>query len=459
MTKGLSAELKRRRNELIIIGIISILIFLMTALELKFPQVVGKVPVAKNIVIFSLININIILILLLIFLVIRNLVKLIFERRRKVLGAKLRTKLVVAFISLSLVPTILLFFVAAGFITNSVEHWFSAQVEQSLQGSLEVAQNYYRDVTNHLVASAHQISRTISRQGIPRGEKGKGLLRELEAKREEYRLSNLALLLRGEGNPLRVDDPGLRALSLQPPKDLLQAGLSGKEASRIISVGEGEMILGIAPLENGFDGEIIGVVIASHFIPKSLAAKMQEISQAFVEYKQLKILKQPIKSSYMLALLMVTLLIVFSATWFGFHLAKDITVPIKEMAEATNRIATGDLNFRIPMKAADEIGMLVQSFNQMTGDLQVSRTEIEQRKKYMEIVLKNVAAGVISIDEKGVITTINTSAEQMLGIRGEVVLDKPFSEVLALEYAAQIKGLMSELKSSQKESIERQVST
>ncbi|MGZ3606172.1 MAG: PAS domain-containing sensor histidine kinase, partial [Thermodesulfobacteriota bacterium] len=145
MKQALSPEARRRRNELVIIGIISILILVLFTIEIKFPQMWGKIPVANNIIIFSLININTILILLLIFLVIRNLVKLIFERKRKVLGAKLRTKLVVAFISLSLVPTMFLFFVAVGFITNSVEHWFSAQVEQSLQGSLEVAQTYYRD--------------------------------------------------------------------------------------------------------------------------------------------------------------------------------------------------------------------------------------------------------------------------------------------------------------------------
>src|SRR4030043_111841 len=161
------------------------------------------------------------------------------------------------------------------------------------------------------------------------------------------------------------------------------------------------MITGIAPIFNSpSKGEVMGIVAASHFIPKSLTVKMREISQAFVEYKQLKILKKPIKFSYMMALLMVTLLIIFSATWFGFHLAKDITVPIKDLAEATHRIASGDLNFRIKMKAADEIGMIVQSFNPMTGDLQVSRSELEQRKKYMEIVLKNVAAGGVSIGEK-----------------------------------------------------------
>lgn len=459
MKKALSPESRRRRKEFIVIGIISILILLFTTIEMKFPQIGGKLPIANNIIIFSLININILLILLLIFLVIRNLVKLIFERKRKVLGAKLRTKLVVAFVSLSLVPTILLFLVAVGFITNSVEHWFSAQVEQSLQGSLEVAQSYYRDFARNTVSTAQQISKTLSKPSAYQGLKDTNLLREqLEVKRREYHLSTLGIILRGGENAIRVEDPLLKTVSLHLPKDLLEAGFSGKEVSRILSVGEGEMITGIAPLINPLEGgEVVGVIFASHFIPKSLSAKMREISMAFVEYKQLKILKKPIKFSYMMALLMVTLLIVFSATWFGFHLAKDITVPIKDLAEATHRIANGDLNFRIQMKATDEIGLLVQSFNQMTGDLQVSRAELEQRKKYMEIVLKNVAAGVISIDEEGKVTTINTSAEQMLEIKGETALDKKFSEVLPKEYGEQLEQLLTELKSSGLDSIERQL--
>jgi two-component system nitrogen regulation sensor histidine kinase NtrY len=460
MKKQLSPEARRRRNELIIIGVTSVLIVILTAVEMKIPQVAGgTIPFANNIIIFSLININIILILLLIFLVIRNLVKLIFERKRRVLGARLRTRLVVAFVSLSLVPTIILFFVAVGFITNSVEHWFKAQVEQSLQGSLEVAQSYHRDLSTRMVSSAQQISKLISRQGSFKAADGIGSLRDqLETKRQEYQLSTLQIFIKGDGNPLKTQDPTLKGVSLVPPSDLLDAGFSGKTVSRIVSVGEGEMIAGIAPMFNASGGgDVIGVVTAAHFIPKSLTLKMREISQAFVEYKQLKVLKNPIKSSYKMALLMVTLLILFAATWFGFHLAKDITVPIKELAEATHRIASGDLNFRIQMKAADEIGMLVQSFNQMTEDVQTSRLEIEQRKKYMEIVLKNVAAGVISIDDKGMITTINTSAEQMLEARAEAVLEKRFSDVLAQEYVSRIEELLNELKASRKDSIERQI--
>jgi len=207
MKKTLSPEARRRRNELIIIGIISLLILIFTTVEMKFPQIEGKIPVANNIIIFSLININIILILLLIFLVIRNLVKLIFERKRKVLGARLRTKLVVAFVSLSLIPTILLFLVAVGFITNSVEHWFSTQVEQSLQGSLEVAQTYYRDFANDAVSAAQQVGKSLSEHGIHKGSREMGFLKEhLEAKRKEYYLSSLGIALKGEGKLIGAED-------------------------------------------------------------------------------------------------------------------------------------------------------------------------------------------------------------------------------------------------------------
>ncbi len=459
MKKKLSSGARRRRNELIIIAIISVLIVILTTIEMKIPSVVGgTIPFSYNIIVFSLININIILILLLIFLVIRNLVKLIFERKRRVLGARLRTRLVVTFIILSLVPTILLFLVAVGFITSSVEHWFKAQVEQSLQGSLEVAQSYHRDFSTRMVSSAQQISKYFSRQGLSRAGGDGSLKAQIEAKRQEYQLGTLQVFFKGEASPVKAQDPALKGIMLIPPTDLLEEGFSGKSVSRIVSVGEGEMITGVAPLFNPAGGsEVIGAVTAAHFMPASLSAKMREIAQAFVEYKQLKLLKNPIKSSYKVALLMVTLLIVFAATWFGFHLAKDITVPIKELAEATHRIASGDLNFRIQMKAADEIGMLVQSFNQMTEDVQTSRLELEQRKKYMEIVLKNVAAGVISIDEKETITTINTSAEEMLGTRGEAVLEKRFSEALAPEYVQRIEELREEMKSARKDSIARQV--
>ena len=116
----------------------------------------------------------------------------------------------------------------------------------------------------------------------------------------------------------------------------------------------------------------------------------------------------------------------FAASWFGFYLAKTITVPIGMLAQGTQRIAEGDYTFFIDQEGPDEIGTLVNSFNRMTGDLKISKArldeaqremqrtnqELEQRRRYMEMVLRNVAAGVISVDADGVITTFNPSAER-----------------------------------------------
>jgi len=135
---------------------------------------------------------------------------------------------------------------------------------------------------------------------------------------------------------------------------------------------------------------------------------------------------------------------VFCAIWFGFYMAKSITIPLMDLAEGTRRVAEGDLKFSIAPVADDEIGTLVDSFNRMTRDLRSGReqlelsakklqeqnVEIEARRKYMEIVLKSVSAGVITLDAGGIVSTINISAEKMLGVKFEDVLNKSYKYLL-----------------------------
>jgi two-component system nitrogen regulation sensor histidine kinase NtrY len=460
-------ESRKRRNEFYIIMIISLLIVTFTYFEMRLPQIGEGIPIAHNVIIFSLININIILLLLLIFLVIRNLVKLIFERKQRILGAKLRTKLVAAFVSLSLVPTLLLFLVSVGFITNSMEKWFSDQVEHSLQGSLEVAQTYYRDFANNAIYYGRQISQSISKRGLIDGEKIDELKKLMERKRIEYNLGIVEIFSSDLKQVARVTDANIPDNPLPEPKrELLEESLKGKEVSKTRVLESGELITGVVPIYTSSSGKgiVIGAVVTNFYVPKSLAAKMVEISKAFRDYKHLKILRKPIKSSYLLALLMVTLLIVFSATWFGFYLAKGITIPIQQLAEGTERVASGDLDFHIDIDAKDEIGKLVNSFNKMTYDLKASQDQLEktnldleQRKEYMEIILKSIAAGVISIDKEGNISTINKSAERMLGIEADTVLGKRYREVLNPEYREVAKEWIREINSTRKDTIEKQV--
>ncbi|MFQ5841705.1 MAG: ATP-binding protein [Thermodesulfobacteriota bacterium] len=460
-------ESKKRRNEFYIIMIISLLIVTFTYFEMRLPQIGGNIPIAYNIIVFTFININIILLLLLFFLVIRNLVKLIFERKQRILGAKLRTKLVAAFVSLSLVPTLLLFLVAVGFITSSMEKWFSVQVEQSLQGSLEVAQTYYRDFANNAIYYGRQISRSISQRDLVDGKKTDGLKKFMERQRIEYNLGIIEIFSKDLKQVAMVTDADIPDNPLPAPnKELLEESLKGKEVSKTRVLGSGELITGVVPIYASLSrkGKVIGAVVTNFYVPKSLTAKMVEISKAFRDYKHLKILRKPIKSSYLMALLMVTLLIIFSATWFGFYLAKGITIPIQQLAEGTEKVASGDLDFHIDIAAKDEIGKLVNSFNKMTQDLKTSKDQLERtnidlerRKEYMEIILKSIAAGVISMDKEGNISTINKSAERMLGIEGDKVLGKRYREVLDPEYREVAKEWIREINSTRKDTIEKQV--
>ena len=166
----------------------------------------------------------------------------------------------------------------------------------------------------------------------------------------------------------------------------------------------------------------------------------------------------------MITLFIVMLLIIFSATWFGIYLARGITVPIQDLAEATRKIAQGDLNHQIAVVADDEIGVLVDSFNSMTRDLKQSNQgleqanlNLEQRRKYMEAILRNVSVGVISIDRSGVITTINRAAERMFNIQTHGVLNKPFYEVLIPEHLVLAEEIFQEMRERGEGFIEKQI--
>jgi two-component system nitrogen regulation sensor histidine kinase NtrY len=203
-------------------------------------------------------------------------------------------------------------------------------------------------------------------------------------------------------------------------------------------------------------------------IPSYLSENMASISRGFEEYQQVKLLKKPIQISYYITLSIVGLLVVFSAVWFGFYLAKSISIPIKELAEGTRRVAGGDLSFQIGSVGDDEIGSLVDSFNKMTRDLRLSRDqleltsnklreqylEIEEKRQYMEIVLKNVSAGVVTLDAGGFIATINTSAEKMLNISAAQVVGRNHVRLLHGRYLKMAEKIIQGFKGIHNDFIE-----
>jgi two-component system, NtrC family, nitrogen regulation sensor histidine kinase NtrY len=466
-------EIRKRKREAVIICLALLAILFLTSLEIHLSRLNSEVPMGSNILIFGIINVIILLIILLVYLVFRNIAKLFLERRRNAPGARLRTKLVLAFVTLSLVPTMLLFFVSAGFITNSIQNWFNKQVENSLNESMEVAQTYYKSSAASALYYGEQIAATIKERKLLNEENLPQLKALVRQKQQEYNLGVVEVFSSQREELIRAANPKLPLGEFtNPSSEDLNVGLAGAQLTRVNSAGKADLIRGIVPIRSNWnDREVVGVIVVNYYVPYSLVSKMKEISSSYHEFRQLKILKNPIATGYILTLFLITMVIVFLAVWFGVYLARSLTTPIQELAEATRQVAEGNLDVHLGATGHDEIGMLIASFNRMTQDLREnqlalqltneelknSNQELEQRRRYMETVLANVTAGIISVDKNGLLTTVNKSAEKLLFISFDKVTGRNFREVLRPEHLDIVKGLLRDMVLSKQDSITRQV--
>jgi len=465
------ADRRRRRREGIIILVILFVVALLTFIETRTIRFGADIPVSNTILMFILININLLLLILLIFLVFRNLVKLLYDRRRKVMGAKLRTRLVVAFIVLTIIPTVVLFFFSINFITTSLEFWFNVPIEQALENSLRVGSRLYDRVADNNQFFLERISYQIQTKKLLQPEKEKALAKYIQIVQREFNIDAVEVY---GANTQRI------TFSLISELDKSYFGLVSAENLRKDLPGDGvwtitqeipagELVKTIGTIPYGAKvAEATGYVVLTILIPPELYENLESISHGFEEYQQIKLYKKPIQLTYYISLSIVALLVLFCAIWFGFYLAKTISIPIKELAEGTRRVAEGDLGFTIGSVADDEIGSLVNSFNQMTKDLRTGREqlelsarmlkeqniEIEEKRHYIEFVLKSVSAGVVTLDANGMVSTINKSAEKMLDVNAEEVLFKSFNTLLRVQNQDLADEIMTNLSFARNTTIE-----
>lgn len=422
-------ERRKRKKELYIIFATALAIVGVTFVEVHLKE--GKWQ-GSNLFFFTMLNINIILLLLLLFLVIRNIGKVLLERKKGFLGSRLRTKLVLAFLVLSLVPAGLLFVTSAVFISRSVQGWFSTQVEGSLRGALEVAQLYYRDLSLRCVKWSKEAYRGL----------------DLERVREMGGVSWVGLY-DPEGRQVKAISAEGTPPILTPPEELVRRALEGKEGTQVTPFDGGEMVWG------GFGGPK-GAVVTGYWIPEGILSKMETISKAYLDYRRSELMKKPITLNYLLLLSTVTLLLAFWAIWLGFKVARDITQPVGSLLEGTRRVAEGDLDFQLEVTSGDEIGALVEAFNRMTSDLRRTQEALEERRRYIEVVLENVSAGIISFDKKGRITTLNRRAEELLEMKAEEALGRYYREVLKPDFLRVARDLIGEMNRRGTRRVEKQ---
>jgi two-component system, NtrC family, nitrogen regulation sensor histidine kinase NtrY len=442
-----SPEARRRRRERIIVVIVFGFLIGFTAVEIHLLRLSVKLPFVNSIFFFGLMNINIVLIMLLLFLVFRNAVKLILDEKRGRLGSRLKTRLVFCFVLFAIIPTILLFSVSAFYIKNSFDKWFSIKVGGTLQKSIEVVKNYYENTERNASHFARKIA--FGLEGVSRSKDP--LLKKLQEARLEYGLDAVEF---------HSDPFSPRIISVHPERsdviptaslETLQRVFAGANECKIQNVGAGELVRCGAYLGAGK-----GIIFADSFIPMSLASQLSEINLTYEDYKSDNPLNYPIKSTYFAILSMVTLLILFSATWTGFYVARRLTVPLEELSKGTEQIAQGNLDYSIPSSGSDELAKLIDSFNQMTRDLQQNKTHIEathehlksvneelnHRRRYIEVLLESVQSGVISLDEHGRISMVNPAASDLLRVASQDLLGKPYWAIIPEDHRAEFREIL-----------------
>ncbi|VAX28972.1 hypothetical protein MNBD_NITROSPINAE05-118 [hydrothermal vent metagenome] len=463
---------KKRRTRKIIIAIVCALVGL-TGIENYFLQQKTTAPIANNIAVLAVFNIILILLFVLLVLITKNLIKLYNERKSKIIGSKFQTKLIIAFLILALVPSTLLFMTASKLFTLSIGSWFNVQVEQTVQRSMDVARDYYAHLEKSALNRARKIEGFIVKDELFLKKNRAELMELAKEKLAEYDLSGLLVYDHQRKIVVSVYKEENSAHSKADYLKLLKESVGGEGMSEIRSTSQGTFLVAMDPLKQTVEGkvQIWGYVLTLTPVPQNSLGRIEAIRSTFEDYQQQNILKLPVSGSYYITFLLITLLILFSAIWLGFYMAKGITIPIQELAEGTRRIAEGDLDFKIGVLANDEIGILVDSFNTMTNQLnesqqktrsaneslKVTNTELEQRHYYIQTILENIGAGVVSVDKKGHVTTFNKAAEKILGVRAEDVFNCSYREAFASSFHEPIRKMTKEMADRQKDSMEEQV--
>jgi two-component system nitrogen regulation sensor histidine kinase NtrY len=416
------AERRRRRRELWISAGVGAALLVLLLLE----PIAGLTQVVADSGLFLFLNaVVVILILLLGFLVTRNFWKLVAERRRGTLGSHLNLKFVSAFVLIAFVTASLMFAISAVIVTQSIDHWFGVQVDSALEKSGRIAERYYEATAQRALLHGGRIAEQITARGLLRRQNRAALEGLIQTEQRAFELGVVEVFDEDREEILSSVNPEVpSSLFGRGTSELVNAALAGRSGWRVEDVGNGDVIRGAVPIASRTrPGKVSGALVFDAFVPEPLARDVGIIRDTLAQYRALKPSAGNIRTAYLLELLLGFLVILMLATWVGFRITKNVTTPIRELARASAEVARGNLEVAVEPPTDDEVGFLVRSFNRMTRDLRDARarlessnSELDQRRRSMEVVLGTIGAGVLSLDAEGRITTVNPTARRQLGI-------------------------------------------
>jgi two-component system, NtrC family, nitrogen regulation sensor histidine kinase NtrY len=402
--------------------------------------------VTNQVLLFALRNLNAILILVIFFVLGRNLVKLWVERRGRVLGSRFKTKLVATYIGLSLVPVLVLFLYASELLQGSIDRWFSASLSNLLEQGNAVSQALQTTIERRNQRDAARLVQQLAPLDLDDAGVRAGVRTQLDAWRLETGADIVAAYAE-ETFVNAVVDPQSGLLEVpEIGAALIREALARGRAARVREPPDtrGRVILGAASLP-ARPGRHTPVVVVGTLLDPLTATRSAQLVEAFQTYRQVEVQKGDFKASYYLMFVLVTLLILLASSWMGLFLARRLMSPLMALGDGLRRVSAGDLEARIEVPADDEIGVVVEAFHKMTDELRTSRTALEASNRNLTLVnraldaeraqiaavLDNLAAGVVALDGHGRVLSVNGAAQQMLRANARDLVGRDLEEAFA----------------------------
>jgi PAS domain S-box-containing protein len=395
-------------------GLVLLLLFTLVALQTFGLWTVGPPDTTSDtLLIYALSSLNFAAFVVFSFIFIRSLLKLRRERRERQLGSKIKTRLVVSFISLSLLPITAMALFSYLFFNRTLEKWFYRLPEEVIREAIEVDRKAIINQSRNLRETATMLAVILEEQ--PEADRERTLARLVGS-------GNLATveIVGADGQTLSRADAQIPDAERAELDQALGTARIANSADESLSDGKGFDVFSV-PLSDNRKLLVAPMRLSQSSLNETITGSQSEYNKLVAKQRKVRLLG-------LSTLGLMTLLLLFAATWIAIHLARGIAKPIRALAEASDEVARGNLSHRVTTVADDELALLADSFNQMTAQLEENRRKIEagakelreknlaleERRNYIETVLESLSTGVISLDESDRVTTINAAAAEML---------------------------------------------
>ncbi|HKS10044.1 MAG TPA: ATP-binding protein [Pyrinomonadaceae bacterium] len=425
---------RRRRAMLWVLGTTLVLLLaIIVSQQLWLWTVVKPDTAADALVLYALSTLNFVAFFVFLFIFVRNLLKLRRERRERQLGSKVKTRLLVYFISISFLPITAMAVFSYLFLNRSLEKWFYVLPDEILQQSNELRRE--------TLANQHQTLRDTASLLVM-------LLNQQSVDQRQATIDQIVASGQLVGVEIVANDGTVVAKS--------RAELPDEDAGKLDQLfSEARSYRGPtgANLADGKEFDVLGVQLNGTesliIAPQKRAATNinDVVTGSERDYQDLVRKQRRVRLLGLSTLGLMTLILLFASSWIAIYLARGIATPIKALAEASNEVARGNLSHRVTTVADDELALLAESFNQMTTQLEENRRSIEagaaelrdknlallERRNYIETILQSLTTGVVSLDENDCITTSNAAASRMLGLADKPGENPKLSALIANE--------------------------